>query len=78
MIDTLEYTKKLEAVGLTREQAKAFVTNLVHVMNINFATKNYLKEEAANIRAEMKDIRNEFVNLESCLTIKMGALMKLL
>jgi len=44
MINTLLYTKKLEAVGLAREVAEAHVEMVNEIMDTNFATKQDLKE----------------------------------
>jgi len=68
MINTLLYTKKLEAVGLTREVAEAHVEILVEVVENNFATKDDLKQA-------VKDLRHEIRELESRLVIRLGAVM---
>ncbi len=44
MINTLLYTKKLEAVGLTRDEAEAHVQILAEVIEVSLATKHDLKE----------------------------------
>jgi hypothetical protein len=68
MFDTLKYTKKLESVGVGRQQAETTVGILAEVMDKKFATKQDLKE----LENKM-DYRFEL--LENRLTIKMGAMI---
>lgn len=68
MFNTLLYTKRLEAVGLTREVAEAHVELLAEVVETNLATRDDLSVLAKELRHEMRE-------MESRLIIKMGAMM---
>jgi len=44
MFNTLLYTKRLEATGISREQAEAHVQIIAEIVEENLATKQDLKE----------------------------------
>ncbi len=44
MFNTLKYTKKLESVGITREQAEAHIQIIAEIVEEDVATKNDLKD----------------------------------
>lgn len=75
VIDTLMYVKKLEAIGVPREQAELQVQVMADIVDQNYATKQDFKE----LKQEMKDLRTELKHdmlmLESRLTIKLGSMM---
>jgi hypothetical protein len=62
MFNALKYTKQLEQVGLTREQAEAHVQMVIEVMDSNFATKtdfNELKGEIHILRTDLNSFKTE-------------------
>lgn len=61
MFNTLQYTKKLEAAGITRDQAEAHVQIIAEIIEGDLVTKNDLK-------TELKDFENR-------LLLKLGAMM---
>ena len=56
MRDTLMYVKKLEAVGIPRKQAEAQVQIMTEVVDMDFATKQDLKDETTSLREEIKTL----------------------
>lgn len=64
MIDTLRYVKKLEAAGVTREQAELQVQVMAEIVDHNFATKQ-----------DFKDMEHKIELLEHRLTIKLGSIV---
>ncbi len=82
MIDTLMYVKKLEAVGIPREQAELQVEIMADIVDNNYATKGDIKDvrqEIKDVRQEIKDLEvrvtHQFARLEDRLTIKMGGML---
>jgi hypothetical protein len=69
MHDTLEYVKRLEAVGIPREQAEAQVRMMSEVIYTNLATRQDLKDAtlatAADFVALRSEVAAEFVALRS-------------
>jgi hypothetical protein len=63
MHDTLMYVKKLEAVGIPRDQAEAQVEIMSQIIDSNFATKQDLKDLATatkqDLKAEIGGLRQE-------------------
>ncbi|WP_413584380.1 hypothetical protein [Bdellovibrio sp. HCB274] len=86
MFDTLMYAKRLEAAGMSREQAEAQVNIIAEMVVDGVATKQDLalmkaeiSKELTDVRAEMAkglaDVRSEIHN-ESTRNLKiMGAMM---
>ena len=83
MIKALQYSKQLEAVGLSREQAEVHLRILTDVIEGEMATKydlqkltSELKTEISAVRSELKadiqGLRAEMQQLESKMTIKLG------
>ena len=66
MIDTLMYVKRLEAIGISREQAELQVQVMAEIVDNNYATKQ-----------DFKDLKTEIQLLEHRLTIKLGSIMLL-
>ena len=90
MNNALRYTKVLEKVNFTREQAEKIVTIMADSMNDNFASKYDLKDsfnlldtkiDKVYVELDQKidrvytELKNDIKKLESDLTIKMGAMM---
>lgn len=65
MFDTLKYAKKLQEVGVPREQAEAQIIILVEVMEDTLATKTDLKELGAGTREEFQAVRTELQSVRS-------------
>ncbi|WP_413942950.1 coiled-coil domain-containing protein [Bdellovibrio sp. HCB-162] len=72
MFDTLMYAKRLEAAGMTREQAEAQVNVIAEMVVDGVATKQdiaLLKQDIALQKAEMgkefAEMRTEFANVYS-------------
>jgi hypothetical protein len=78
MLDTLMYVKKLEAVGVPREQAEAQVEIMSQIVDSNFATKQDLKDLAIANKHDLKDLsaelRAEMGGLSTELRTEMNAL----
>ena len=64
MFNTLKYAKKLEGVGITREQAEAHVQIISEIVEGDLATKQ-----------DMKDLKDELQKMEYRLVIKLGAIV---
>ncbi len=71
MHDTLMYVKKLEAVGVPRDQAEAQVEIMSQIVDSNFATKQDLKDLSAELRTEMGGLRLEIKDS----TIRFGKML---
>lgn len=89
MFNALKYTKKLEQVGFTKQQAETALELGIEVMNDNLASKEDLnhttnelrhemRELSSTLRKEMSDLRLELKqdmgNLQDRLTIRMGGM----
>ena len=68
MIDTLMYVKRLEAIGISREQAELQVQVMAEIVDNNYATK----QDFRDLKTEMD---HKFEQLENRLTIKLGSIM---
>lgn len=79
MIDTLSYTKSLEAVDVPRDQAEAYVRVVADIVDNGLATKDDLSRQGVELRQEIrelsKDLRNEMKQLEYRMTIKLGTIV---
>ncbi len=64
MFDTLRYSKILEAVGLSRDQAEAHVKIIAEIVEGELATKQ-----------DIKELKDEMIKLEYRLIIKLGAVV---
>lgn len=62
MFDTLKYSRILEAVGVTRDQAEAHIKIIAEIVEDDLATKQ-----------DIRDIRNDLILLEHRLLIKVTA-----
>ena len=65
MINALEYTKKLEKAGFTKEQAEHSVLMVIEIMDKNFATAHDLEKSTLITTADIKEMRSEMQNMES-------------
>lgn len=64
MFDTLKYSRILEAVGLSREQAEAHIRIISEIVEGDLATKH-----------DIERLRTEIIHLEYRLIIKLSAVM---
>ena len=64
MYDTLEYVRRLEAVGVPREQAETQVRILAEVINTNLSTKQDLKDQTLATSAEFAAVHVEFARVD--------------
>lgn len=64
MFDTLKYSKALEAVGISRDQAEAHIRIIAEIVEDEMATKQ-----------DIKELKDEMLKLEYRLVIKLGALV---
>ncbi len=67
MFNTLGYARKLESVGLSRDQAEAHVQIIAEIIEGDLATKQDINELK-------KDFEHKFDSMENRLLIKLGAL----
>jgi hypothetical protein len=88
MFNSLIYAKRLEKVGLTREQAETHVQMVAEIMETNLATKQDMKDLEGRFHAFTLDIENRFERFatdirnqmalqEYRLTIKLGTIVSL-
>lgn len=64
MFDTLKYSKTLEAVGISKDQAEAHIRIIAEIVEGDLATKQ-----------DIYELKNEMQKLEYRLVIKLGALV---
>jgi hypothetical protein len=64
MFDTLKYSKALEAVGISRDQAEAHIKIIAEIVEGELATKR-----------DVKELKDEMQKLEYRLVIKLGAVV---
>lgn len=86
IFDTLMYAKRLEAAGMTRDQAEAQVNVIAEMVVDGVATKQDLalldaktQKEFATVRFEMADgfakVSRSLVELEHRITIRLGGMI---
>ena len=63
MFNTLQYAKKLEAVGLSREQAEAHIQIIAEIIEGDVATKQDLKELEYRLVIKLSAILGAIVTL---------------
>lgn len=82
MRKAIQYAKMLEETGLTRVQAETHMEILSDVTADHLASKEDLKNTEVSLRKDMKhmglSLKKDMEQLESRLTIKLGALMTVL
>jgi hypothetical protein len=71
---TLRYATILQEVGFTKEQAEVSVNMLVEVTEDKLASKQDLQDLRIELKAEMREIRHDMVQMESRITIKVGTM----
>ncbi len=64
MFDTLKYSKILEAVGITRDQAEAHIKIIAEIVEGDLATKQ-----------DIRELENKLIQMEYRLIIKLGVLI---
>lgn len=64
MFDTLKYSKALEAVGVTRDQAEAHIKIIAEIVEDDLATKQ-----------DIQRLEDKLLQLEYRLVIKLTAIM---
>ena len=64
MFNTLMYAKKLEEVGVSRDQAEAHIQIIAEIVEGDLSTKQ-----------DIKDLKDELQKLEYRLIIKLGAVV---
>ena len=64
MFDTLRYSKALEAVGVSRDQAEAHIKIIAEIVEGDLATK-----------ADVRELKDEMQKLEYRLIIKLGSII---
>lgn len=73
MINTLKYAKKLEEVGVPRDQAEAHVQLMTEILEQEFATKS----DIVRLENRFDRVESELHKLEYKLIIKLGAICAL-
>lgn len=68
MFNTLHYTKKLEAAGITREQAEAHVQIIAEIVEDDVATKQDLKDLEYRLIIKLSTILGAMVTLAIAVT----------
>lgn len=63
MFDSLAYLKKLEAVGVPRNQAEVQVGAMVDALNTHFSTKEDVSKVELSVRTDFARLRSEFAEL---------------
>lgn len=66
MFNSLKYAKKLEEVGISREQAEVHMQIMTEIIETNLATKQ-----------DVQEIRRDIREVEYKLIIKMGTLVSI-
>lgn len=75
MFNTLRYARKLEAVGLSRDQAEAQIQIIAEIIEGDLSTKQDLHGVGLALKQDIKDLRREMVGLENRIIIKLSAVM---
>lgn len=75
MIDTLKYSKKLEAAGFSRQQAEVQIEMMNDFTQNSFATKQDLKDLEQRIDSRFVRLETELSRMGDRLTIRLGGMM---
>lgn len=59
MFNALDYTKKLEEVGVPREQAEAHVQMVIQILEGDMATKADIQIAKTDLKSDIIAVRNE-------------------
>lgn len=73
MINTLMYAKKLEDVGIPREQAETHAQIMSEIVEGDLATKQDLNQAVQAIESKFIQFDNKLVQMEYRMIIKSGA-----
>lgn len=80
-VDTLEYVKTLEAVGVDRRVAEAHAAAFGKALTDDYGTKSYLDTKLADVKAEIAAVKADILPLKWMigfnLAISAGVLLKL-
>jgi uncharacterized protein involved in exopolysaccharide biosynthesis len=74
LIDTIALVSRLEAAGMSRQQAEAIATALAHADETNLATKTDVTALKADLDAAKAELRQEIAELRSELRTEISAL----
>lgn len=74
-VDTLEYVKTLEAVGVDRKVAEAHAAAFGKALTTDYVTKSYLDSKLAEVRADVLPLK---WMIGFNLAISAGVLLKLI
>lgn len=77
MFNSLKYAKKLEEVGLSREQAEMHIQILAELIEMNIATKQDLKDLFLDVNKNLEVVRLEIRLSEQRMTIKLGTIVSI-
>jgi hypothetical protein len=77
VLDTLRYARKLEKVGISRDQAEFHIRILSEIMENNLATQQELKDLRHELMLLRKEVRQHSAVLEQRLTVKLGTMVSL-
>lgn len=75
MFNTLKYSRILEAVGLSREQAEAHIQIVAEIVEGELATKQDIHETKQEIKALENKMDSKFEQMEYRLVIKLTAVL---
>src|SRR5438105_1808214 len=82
MFNSLKYAKKLEEVGVSREQAEVHMQILSDIVEGNLATKEDIKDvlhvihdQTTLLSNKIDKFDNKFIQLEQRMTIKIGTIV---
>lgn len=75
MFDTLKYSKVLEGVGVSREQAEAHIRIISEIVEGDLATKQDIQSLERSTKQEIEKLENKLVQMEYRLVIKLGAVV---
>ena len=74
--DPIQYVKRLESVGFTREQAEMQSETFFSIVQEQLVTKQDLKELEGRITVELESIRRDIKELEGKTTIELESIRR--
>lgn len=75
MISALKYTRKLEEVGFSREQAETHIQIMTEIVEADLATKQDIAILRQEINILKEYLENKIIQSEYRMTIKMGTML---